>query len=582
MLILSKEYVDERGGDSRNLRLYGQEDNGGVWSISKMNMLLHGIPDADIRNADTLSEPLHVESGELMRYERVITNPPFSQNYTKDGIQFPERFHYGWAPETGKKADLMFVQHMLAVLRPRGIVVTVMPHGVLFRGGEELRIRSGMLDDDLIDSVIGLGPNLFYGTGIPACILVLRSAGSKPPERKGKVLFVNAGREYREGRAQNYLDPEHIEKIVSTWEAFEDVPSFATVVTRKALAANQDNLNIRRYADDSPAPEPQDVRSHMAGGIPKNEVSAQTPLLADFGLDPETLLMVRDELSYEFKPEVSRDSIAAVIAADSGVRGKQSDLAAAVSAWWAAASDAIKRLPESGETMPLRRELLASFEHALRPVGLLDRFQVSGVIATWWGEAETDLKTLGARDFGGLIESWETGVLRSLEDPADRVGSHEHRMVKELLPEYLNDIANFEARKTELTATVKSAKEAGTDNGEEDNEDELSEADLKELKRELTAVKRTLKEKQTDLVNRLRKAIANLDDTGARDLAVGVFRRQLDQILADQVDHNRNKVQAAFLRFWDKYHATLPELEAARDTSMQSLEKFLRDLGYGN
>lgn len=215
MLILSHEYVAEHGGNPRNLRLYGQELNGSVWSISKMNMLLHGIPDADMQNGDTLAEPLHQEGGELMRFDRVITNPPFSMNYTKDGMKFPERFRYGWCPESGKKADLMFAQHMLAVLRPKGMVATVMPHGVLFRGGAERDIRKGLLQDDLLEAVVGLAPNLFYGTGIPACVLILRAKGSKPAERRGKVLFINADAEYQEGRAQNYLLPEHIEKIAN-------------------------------------------------------------------------------------------------------------------------------------------------------------------------------------------------------------------------------------------------------------------------------------------------------------------------------------------------------------------------------
>ena len=167
MLVLSKEYLDEHRLNSKNLGLYGQESNGGVWSISKMNMLLHGIPDADIRNGDTMAEPLHTEGGELMRFDRVITNPPFSQNYDKDGIPFPERFRFGFCPEGGKKADLMFVQHMLSVLRPGGMVVTVMPHGVLFRGGAEKDIRSGILDDDMLDAVIGLGSEPLLRHGHP-------------------------------------------------------------------------------------------------------------------------------------------------------------------------------------------------------------------------------------------------------------------------------------------------------------------------------------------------------------------------------------------------------------------------------
>src|SRR5205823_8583611 len=167
-----------------------------------------------------------------MRFDRVVTNPPFSQSYAQDGMPFKERFRFGFCPESCKKADLLFVQHMLSVLRPGGMVVTVMPHGVLFRGGAEKDIPTGILDEDMLEAVIGLGPNLFYGTGIPACILVLRAPGAKPKARRGKVLFINADHEYMEGRAQNYVLPEHIEKVVSAYERYEDVPAFASLVSR--------------------------------------------------------------------------------------------------------------------------------------------------------------------------------------------------------------------------------------------------------------------------------------------------------------------------------------------------------------
>src|SRR5216683_6842727 len=126
MLIYAKEYVEEHGENARNLALYGQENNGGTWAISKMNMILHGIADADIRNEDTLANPDHIgDDGELMTFDRVLTNPPFSQNYERSGMEFPERFGYGFTPETGKKADLMFAQHVLSVLKPNGSGATV-------------------------------------------------------------------------------------------------------------------------------------------------------------------------------------------------------------------------------------------------------------------------------------------------------------------------------------------------------------------------------------------------------------------------------------------------------------------------
>ncbi len=153
-----------------------------------------------------------------------------------------------------------------------------MPHGVLFRGGEEGKIRQRIIEDDLLDTVIGVGPNLFYGTGIPAAILILRAKGSKPPERRGKVLFINADGEYTEGRAQNMLRPQHEQKIVATYRDFADVDGFATVVTAAELAENDFNCNIRRYADNAPPPEPHDVRAHLHGGVPRAELDAHAPL----------------------------------------------------------------------------------------------------------------------------------------------------------------------------------------------------------------------------------------------------------------------------------------------------------------
>lgn len=296
MLIQSKQYVEESGGDYQNLALYGQDNNGGVWAICKINMLLHGIRDANIQNEDTLHRPLHIENGELIRYDRVLTNPPFSQNYERKDMGFTGRFVHGYCPESGKKADLMFAQHMLAVLKTNGMMATVMPHGVLFRGGDEKKIRQSFIDNDLLEAVIGLPPNLFYGTGIPACILVMRSRRAKPEDRQGKVLFINADAEFHSGRAQNYLKPEHIEKIVTTFEAFQPIPNYAAVVSRDELADNDYNCNIRRYADNAPPPEPHDVKAHLMGGMPSAEVEAKRDLFAAHGFDPARIFRMKVEL----------------------------------------------------------------------------------------------------------------------------------------------------------------------------------------------------------------------------------------------------------------------------------------------
>lgn len=330
--------------------LAGQESNGTTWSISKMNMILHGIQDADLRNDDTLASPQHTQNGELQKFDRVITNPPFSQTYSRADQAFPERFRFGFTPENSKKADLMFLQHMLAVLRPGGMVATVMPHGVLFRGGAEGEIRRKIIEADLLDTVIGVGPNLFYGTGIPAAILLLRAPGAKPPERRGKVLFVNADAETEAGRAQNFLRPEHEEKIASAVAAFADVEGFARVVTVEELAENDFNANIRRYADNAPPPEPHDVRAHLHGGVPRSEVADHSPAFAAHGIDVTGLFVDRDDDYWDFAPfdRPMAEEIAV------GAAAREDELRAELDTCWAETSDRLVGVAGQARLVGLR------------------------------------------------------------------------------------------------------------------------------------------------------------------------------------------------------------------------------------
>ncbi len=262
MLIYTAQFVQERGGDRRNLVLHGQERNRGTLAAGKLNLLLHGLSAARLEEGDVIAEPrLLDDAGRLLSYDRVIANPPFSlKNWGHDFA--PEDPHHRFdrfgaiPPRT--RGDLAFLLHMLAVTTMTGMVGVVMPHGVLFRGGAEGKIRRGIVESDLFEAVIGLAPNLFYGASIPVAICVLNKA--KPAERRGKVLFVDAAQEgcFRQGKAQNFLDREHIDKIVAAYRGFEDVERFAHVADLAEIEANDFNLNISRYVDTS---EPIEVLS---------------------------------------------------------------------------------------------------------------------------------------------------------------------------------------------------------------------------------------------------------------------------------------------------------------------------------
>ncbi|PTB17012.1 restriction endonuclease subunit M [Trinickia symbiotica] len=607
MLILSKEYIDEHGQDGSRAELYGQEANGTVWSIAKMNMLLHGIATADLRNEDTLSEPQHVEGGELMRFDRVLSNPPFSINWgTTDtdragqAVWAPkfraERFKYGEVSLGSKKADLMFLQHMVAVLRDGGQLATVMPHGVLFRGGEEGAIRKAMIEADLVEAVIGLPANLFYGTGIPACILVLRqrlgNASGKPGDRQGKVLFINADREYFEGRAQNYLLPEHIEKIVSTFDAFAEVPGFSAIVSIATLRENDYNLNIRRYADNAPQPEPHDVRAHLVGGVPKSEVEERAMLFAAHGLDLGALLIPSGDdgksAGYlDFRSELtSRQSIKPLIEQHPGVVAREKAVRETFNAWWNDHSPRIRSLATGQGFVAVRNDLLESFSAALEPLGMLDRFQVAGIIAGFWESAKYEFLTLMARGFKGVVDAWRTSILTALDDDKSKDNPHEHKLVKFLMADFIEALAELDARKAELDAQIKSATadvDSDADSDEADDNDAeptVDEAQVREWKRELAELKKQLKAKEQGFVHQLNSAVDALDEAGAGALLLTILHNDMHAIVDRYIAARRKGIVAAFENWWDKYRVTLTEIESERDAAATALQGFLKGLGY--
>jgi type I restriction enzyme M protein len=554
MLIITREYLDESGGDATNLRLCGQGNDASAWSICKLNMLLHGVPGADIQLQDTLLHPMHREAGELERFDRVITNPPFSQNYTGSNMEFPERFRWGWCPTSGKKGDLMFAQHMLAVCKPGGMVATVMPHGVLFRGGAEKEIRRKFLEQDLIEAVIGLPQNLFYGAGIPACILVMRPNltshapnPNKPADRRGQVLFINADAEFYAGRAQNYLRPEHVEKIVSTFDRYQDIPAYARVVPLAEISseANDFNLNIRRYMDNSPPPEPHDVRAHPLGGVPVAEVTDKRPLFDALGFNPTRAFAQRenDAKYFDFAPALpDRAAIRPLVERDPGVQACLVKVRQQLAGWWKEHSPRLADLPKRRDLNRVRAEFLDTFVTAMLadngPAGSpLDRFKLAGVIATWWTDTLPDFKTLLENGFPGVMDGWVDAIADAVEDdeaagPAfDPFG---HKLVRRTMTDYLARIA---AAKADI-ARLKGEKEAFEQSNAPDDADEEELAawnyakDLDRQMRELKAEHKDALKELAKLERAAAKARATTEQKRLAAEAKATVRPVLDQLAA--------------------------------------------------
>jgi Type I restriction-modification system methyltransferase subunit len=256
MLIEVIEHVEAQGGRRQTLwgKLYGQEKVLATSGIARMNLLLHGVEDFRVVRDDTLRSPAFFDGTRLARFDCVIANPPFSlKNWGEEAWSSDRwgRNKLGGVPPKGY-ADWAWVQHMITSAAPKtGRVAVVLPQGALFRQGAEGRIREHVLSADLVEAVIGLAPNLFYGTGLAACVLILRRR--EADDRKGKVLFINGESLFKRGRNQNTLEPEHAATLLKTYQRFDDEPGLAAVATLDDIKANGFNLNIPLYvapADD--------------------------------------------------------------------------------------------------------------------------------------------------------------------------------------------------------------------------------------------------------------------------------------------------------------------------------------------
>ena len=255
LIKVAEETKDANGEPTNNFAIYGQESNGDTWALSKMNCFLHSMDSAQIEWCDTINNPKLIEGDALMKFDIVVANPPFSldkwghENAEADRFK---RFFRGVPPKS--KGDYAFIQHMIETTAPGGKVGVIVPHGVLFRGSAEQKIRQKLIEENLLEAVIGLPSNLFYGTGIPAAILIFNKA--KTTE---EIIFIDASKGFEDGKRQNKLRPQDIEKIATAFTDFKTIEKFSSVVLPSEVSENDFNLNIPRYVDTFEEEEPVDI-----------------------------------------------------------------------------------------------------------------------------------------------------------------------------------------------------------------------------------------------------------------------------------------------------------------------------------
>jgi len=422
MLIQSHQYIEENSGNTHYIKLNGQENDGGVWATCIMNMILHDVKDFEIEHGNTLEEPMFKDlGGKYKKFDKILANPPFSLNYKKENLTQTSRFKWGYAPES-KKADLMFVEHMASSLKKNGLMAVVVPHGVLFRGSKEKEIRSAMLEDNIIDAVIGLPPALFYGTGIPAAIIVIQ----KNRKEDEKVLFINADAEYAEEKARNKLRASDIEKISYVYHTKDESnQKYSKLISLDDIRKNDYNLNIRRYVDNSKPTEIEDVKGHLKGGVPLREVEVYTAQYQKFDFDYKTLLDVKDEEYLVFKND---SDIKDKITQDENVSTILTTYQNHLNFWWSEAKDEFSKLQETKNINKIKSELLESFKDYFESLQTLDRFQTSGVFVEWWNSIKYDLKTISSIGFNESLLSDETLIEAFFQSEKDEIDELELKL----------------------------------------------------------------------------------------------------------------------------------------------------------
>ena len=482
LLINLRNYVEARYGNARNLSIHGQELKEGIYKMCKMNMIFHGIKNANIKMGDTLANPLLKKDGVLIKFDIVVANPPFSMNYKTEGMQHKERFQ-NWT-STKKQADFMFLQHMVSTLNNDGRMAVVLPHGVLFRGGEEQKIRKRLINSGLIEAIIGLPPALFFGTGIPASLIIINRHGAG---ERNHVFFINADKEFKEGKNQNKIRSEDIDKISFVYHNKIELDKYSKLVHKDDIEKEEYNCNIRRYVDNSPPATVHDVHAHLKGGIPVAEIVALDTNFDCYDGLKKSLFTTLKKGYDQFIPAIdSKEKIKEFIDSSTGKEKAFAKYTVKVNEFWNKVLPKIEALPTDKSVYGFTKHCTTEFSIIMGgiPNPLLSEFQLRGSFAQYIEDLKYDFKSVAA-------SAWKAELI-----PDDEI-------LESQFPEVLASYRNALARRDELEALFETVNEL--------EEGEWNEEDYEAIpKKQITEIKAQIKN-NTKQKNILAKELAKIE-----------------------------------------------------------------------
>lgn len=419
------------------LTIYGQEKDNATWALAKMNMILHGNEIADIRKGDTIASPQFTANDRLDTFDFLVANPPFSVKSWASGLdnEFGRFDGYGRPPE--KNGDFAFLLHMLKSLKSTGKGAVILPHGVLFRGNAEATIRREIVKRGYIRGIIGLPANLFYGTGIPACILVL---DKEHAQTRTGIFMIDAFRGFEKDAAKNRLRPRDMHQIVDAFTNQLEIPGYSRMVPLSEVesVANDFNLNIPRYIDSSEPEDIQDLHAHIHGGIPERDIDALEPYWSAFPSLRQQLFRPLREGYVELA--VDKDEIHATITQSADYQGFTSTVSDLLSEWWTGHKELISGITSSTRPAELIAALSEDLLDIFRPQPLVDEYAVYEQLMSYWNQTmHDDVTLIMGEGWDGAAKPRRTidDKNRNLTETPDLVigsGRNAHKYKMDLIP----------------------------------------------------------------------------------------------------------------------------------------------------
>lgn len=603
------------------ITVYGQEMDVSTWALATMNMILHGKETAEIWRGNTLSDPYFKgRDGNLMTYDFVVANPPFSQKNWTTGFD-PEndlhrRFEYGVPPE--KNGDYAFLLHILTSLKSTGKGAVILPHGVLFRGNKEAEIRQNLIKQGYIKGIIGLPANLFYGTGIPACIVVL---DKEHAAARTHIFMIDASGGFMKDGNKNRLRHQDLHQIIDTFTREEEMDRYSRLVPIEEIAseANDYNLNIPRYIDSSEPEDLHDLDAHLRGGIPEADINALDRFWTVLPSVRAELFEAGDRPGY-LAPRIEATEVKPMILGHAEFEAYAADADQRVTEWADAHRPMLEDLAPGclpkGVINTLAEDLLNRFAG----VPLLSRYDVYQRLMEYWDEIMQDDLYLIAAD------GWSKGAKprltlkdskgkKDIETPDLKIGKAKYQM--DLLPPSLL-VARFFADEQQKVDDLQAAQDAAERELDEFIEECSGEEDLLELAKSKDRVSKgqakarfkeiTGKVEMAEEAEAITRVLELMDAEAAAKKATKTAQEALDQTVFEKYDDlsedqiktiviedkwnstiaglidgevrrlsNRLATRVADLR--ERYDATLPELEAQVEDLDARVEQHLRDMG---